>query len=304
MIASLAARPGYSRIIQPLLNARPAHWPRQHAARRSQPSPSPVPAQSTRVTSSGKRGDTMRRLNSVDNLFLKQEKPTQPQHTIKAVVLDPAAAHQPLTFDAVRAVVPALVEKVEPLRWQLLLPRWAAGPGGSTGPRSTSTTTSTTPRPRHPVVIASWRRRYSEIVSVGLDRGRPAWQLWYVDGLAGGRIALVMKLHHALADGLASVRLLETIFSTDPAEPLPTTGTNIGGRAAAEHRNLASVDCHQRGRGSASISPCVGALGPHGRDDPQPPQGRPARLRRGVRRARHPLQRAVHRRSSVRLRRV
>jgi len=45
----------------------------------------------------------MRRLNSMDNLFLKQENRTQPQHTIKAVVLDPAAAHQPLTFDAVRA---------------------------------------------------------------------------------------------------------------------------------------------------------------------------------------------------------
>jgi len=70
----------------------------------------------------------MRRLNSMDNLFLKQENRTQPQHTIKAVVLDPAAAHQPLTFDAVRAVVPTLVEKVEPLRWQLLWPRLGGRP--------------------------------------------------------------------------------------------------------------------------------------------------------------------------------
>ncbi len=70
----------------------------------------------------------MRRLNSVDNMFLKQENRTQPQHTIKAVVLDPAAAHQPLTFDAVRAAVPALLEKVEPLRWQLLFPRVGGRP--------------------------------------------------------------------------------------------------------------------------------------------------------------------------------
>ena len=70
----------------------------------------------------------MRRLNSMDNLFLKQENHTQPQHTIKAVVLDPAAAHQSLTFDAVRAAIPALVEKVEPLRWQLLWPRLGGRP--------------------------------------------------------------------------------------------------------------------------------------------------------------------------------
>ena len=99
----------------------------------------------------------MRRLNSMDNLFLKQENRTQPQHTIKAVVLDPAAAHQPLTFDAVRAVVPALVEKVEPLHWQLLWPPWAADPGGLTGRKSTSATTSSTSRRSHRVVTASWR---------------------------------------------------------------------------------------------------------------------------------------------------
>src|SRR5215469_11765850 len=71
--------------------------------------------------------DSMRRLTGVDNMFLKQENRTQPQHTIKAVVLDPAAAHQPLTFEAVRAAVPALVEKVEPLRWQLLQSRLGFG---------------------------------------------------------------------------------------------------------------------------------------------------------------------------------
>jgi diacylglycerol O-acyltransferase / wax synthase len=164
----------------------------------------------------------MRRLNSVDNMFLKQENSTQPQHTIKAVVMDPAAAHQPLTFDAVRAAVPALVEKVEPLRWQLLLPRLGGRPWWIERPQidlDYHVKHATAESPGGDRELAA---QISEIVSVGLDRGRPAWQLWYVDGLADGRIALVMKIHHALADGLASVRLLETIFSTDPAEPLPT----------------------------------------------------------------------------------
>ena len=167
---------------------------------------------------------TMRRLNSMDNLFLKQENGTQPQHTIKAVVLDPAAAHQPLTFDAVRAVVPALVEKVEPLRWQLLRPRLGGRPWWIDRPKIDLGYHVNYARVDSPGGDRELAAQISEIVSVGLDGGRPAWQLWYIDGLAGGRIALVLKLHHALADGLASVRLLETIFSTDPAEPLPIPG--------------------------------------------------------------------------------
>lgn len=155
-------------------------------------------------------------------MFLKQENRTQPQHTIKAVVLDPAAARQPLSFDAVRALVPALVEKVEPLRWQLLQPRLGGRPWWIERPRidlDYHVRYATAESPGGDRQLAA---QISQIVSTGLDRGRPAWQLWYVDGLADGRIALVLKLHHSLADGLASVRLLETIFSTDPAEPLPT----------------------------------------------------------------------------------
>jgi len=157
-------------------------------------------------------------------MFLKQENRTQPQHTIKAVVLDPAAAHQPLTFEAVRAAVPALVEKVEPLRWQLLQSRLGFGrPWWIERPRidlDYHVKYATAEPPGGDRELAA---QISEIVSVGLDRGRPAWQLWYIDGLADGRIALVLKIHHAVADGLASLRLLESIFSADAGEPLPTS---------------------------------------------------------------------------------
>ena len=47
------------------------------------------------------------------------------------------------------------------------------------------------------------------------------WQLWVIDGLAGGQIALAFKMHHAIADGGASVRILEELFG---ALPLPGPG--------------------------------------------------------------------------------
>ena len=168
----------------------------------------------------------MRRLTGVDNLFLKQEKSTQPQHTIKAVVLDPAAARQPLTFEEVRAVVPALVERIEPLRWQLLQTRLGR-PWWIERPRI-----DLDYHVRHASAAAPGGDRelsaqISKINLGALDRGHPSWQLWYVDGLAGGRIALVFKLHHAVADGMASLRLLEGIFSSDPCEPLPKAARSL-----------------------------------------------------------------------------
>ena len=53
------------------------------------------------------------------------------------------------------------------------------------------------------------------ILSEPLDRSRPLWQMQLVEGLAGGRTALVAKMHHALVDGLAAVDV-STVISTAP----------------------------------------------------------------------------------------
>jgi WS/DGAT/MGAT family acyltransferase len=47
-----------------------------------------------------------------------------------------------------------------------------------------------------------------EIASTPLDRSRPLWEMYLVEGLANGRVAVVGKIHHALADGVASANLL------------------------------------------------------------------------------------------------
>src|SRR5215472_49028 len=44
------------------------------------------------------------------------------------------------------------------------------------------------------------------------DRAHPLWELWFLTGLAGSRVALVFKLHHAVADGLAAVALVSALF--------------------------------------------------------------------------------------------
>jgi WS/DGAT/MGAT family acyltransferase len=59
-------------------------------------------------------------------------------------------------------------------------------------------------------------RLVSDIASEPLDRSRPLWELWMVEGLEGERFALISKSHHALIDGIAGVDLATVMFDLTP----------------------------------------------------------------------------------------
>lgn len=51
------------------------------------------------------------------------------------------------------------------------------------------------------------------------------WEMWFLTGLAGGRLGILIKLHHSIADGLAAILLLGHLFDLDPDAPDPTAET-------------------------------------------------------------------------------
>lgn len=72
-------------------------------------------------------------------------------------------------------------------------------------------------------------RLVGEIFERPLDRARPLWELWRIDGLRDGGVALLLKVHHACIDGLHGVEFASVIFDLDPDAPLERPDLAHGG---------------------------------------------------------------------------
>jgi diacylglycerol O-acyltransferase / wax synthase len=64
------------------------------------------------------------------------------------------------------------------------------------------------------------KRLAGRVFSQSLDRSKPLWELWLVEGLADGRFALLFKTHHALVDGISGVDIATVLFDT-ARDPVP-----------------------------------------------------------------------------------
>src|SRR5688572_25186948 len=66
-------------------------------------------------------------------------------------------------------------------------------------------------------------RLFSRVMTRRMDRRRPLWEYWFCEGLAGGRWALLSKIHHSMVDGVSGSDLYRLVLDASPvsAAPLP-----------------------------------------------------------------------------------
>lgn len=60
------------------------------------------------------------------------------------------------------------------------------------------------------------------VMSQKLDRTKPLWELWVIEGLEDGSWAMLMKIHHSVADGVAATDLLSAIMDETPSQERPS----------------------------------------------------------------------------------
>ncbi len=153
----------------------------------------------------------VKRLSGWDAILLYTETPTVHMHTLKLAVIDLSGLEEGRKFgiDEFRQVIHRRLYKLEPFRYELVdipfkfhHPMWR---------ENCEVDIEYHVRPWR-VDPPGGRRELDEavgrIASTPLDRSRPLWEMYFIEGLAGGRIAVLGKIHHALADGVASANLL------------------------------------------------------------------------------------------------
>ena len=115
------------------------------------------------------------------------------------------------------------------------------------------------------------------VFSQQLDRDKPLWEVWLVEGLEGDRFAMLSKTHHALVDGISGVDIISVLFDTSP-EPrrLPPAPATAGCRArcpaapSCSARRCSSAP-RSRPRSPAPCAPCSAARAASSRPRATPP---------------------------------
>jgi diacylglycerol O-acyltransferase len=154
------------------------------------------------------------RLRSRDLAFLVEETTTAPRHNATVEIFDPEDSG----FDYDRLValisdriafVPRYRQRIQQVPGRVANPVWVDDEAFDLGYHVRR---SALPRPGSPDQL---RELVGRIVSRPLDRSRPLWEVYFVEGLADGQVALLYKTHQALVDGVETVDLGQVLLDRD-----------------------------------------------------------------------------------------
>ena len=162
----------------------------------------------------------MQRLKGGDAVYLYQETPAAPQHTLKISVM--RSKNPPADRERVKRFFQATIHRIPALRWRILpIPFGLHHPVAIEDPEFDLENHFNHVALPQPGTMRELDDMVGQIASHPLDRNRPLWEMWMVEGLADGQIAFVLKAHHAIADGMASVQLFTRMLSpTEPDDPV------------------------------------------------------------------------------------
>ena len=166
------------------------------------------------------------RVSGLDASFLSLETPTQPLQVFSVLEVDTSTIPGGYSFERMRdalavrvQAMPALREKLSKRLLNLDHPVWIADNDFDID------------RHMHRIGVGppGGAARLAEIcgalAALPLDRSRPLWEMWVIEGAGGQagsrRLSVLLKVHHAAADGITFGNLLAPLWSANPESPLP-----------------------------------------------------------------------------------
>ena len=185
-------------------------------------------------------------LSGLDASFLYIESPTQPLHVCSILELDTSTVPGGYTFDRLRdelalriTAIPEFRAKLADSQLNLDYPVWVDDEEFDLD-RHLLRIGLPSPGGRQELVEIC-----GHIASEPLDRSRPLWEMWVIEGVAdtdpreGGVLAVMTKVHHAAVDGVTGANLLSQLCTVEPDVPAPEPVAGPGAQARFRSRRVA-----------------------------------------------------------------
>jgi diacylglycerol O-acyltransferase len=173
-----------------------------------------------------------RRLMPMDAFFLYAERPEQPMHVGATCIFDGKITHPYLVrhIESRLHLIPRYQQRVVPAPFNIGHPTWENDPDFDMKNHIFRVSLKGT---KDDVEL---RALSGKIFTGMLDRNKPLWEIYLVEGLKDGRTAMVFKVHHCMVDGVAGIGLAAIAFDMTPepvklkkqpfkAAPIPDSST-------------------------------------------------------------------------------
>ena len=158
----------------------------------------------------------MQRLSGLDATFLYLETPTSHMHVASCAVFDPSTVED-YSFDKVKQLVADRLHLLPPFRRRLVTvplqlhhPLWIEDPDFDL---DYHVRRAALPSPGGAAELAEFA---AEVMGRPLDRRKPLWEMWLVEGLENGYIASITKTHHAAIDGVSGAEMTVNLLDLSP----------------------------------------------------------------------------------------
>ena len=175
----------------------------------------------------------MRRLSGIDTAFLYLETPTTHMQVQAVMVLDPSTVPGGYSFEKIKAHLASRLPQLPEFRRRLAFvpfdlhrPVWFDDPDFDLDYHVRHIAV---PAPGRPEQLAEI---IGDIAGRPLDRARPLWEFWVIEGVEHDAVVVVARMHHATIDGVSGSSLLTNILDL---EPLPVDEQPIVNDWKPEH---------------------------------------------------------------------
>ena len=160
----------------------------------------------------------MRQLTALDAQFLALESPRQAGHVGAVAVLDPATRpNGRLELADIQNMIAERLPLIPPFRWRLKpvplgldYPYWIDDPDFDLEYHVRELAIASPPTDEK---LAD---QVARIFSRPLDRTRPLWEVYVIQGLADGHVAVMTKIHHSLIDGMSGAEIMGVLLDLTP----------------------------------------------------------------------------------------